>query len=34
MNMGRAAQQLARAGVRLAQLLDSIKWQIHDPNDP
>jgi len=26
-NRGYAAQQLARAGVRLAQLLDSLKWQ-------
>jgi hypothetical protein len=26
-NKGYVAQQLARAGVRLAQLLDSIKWQ-------
>jgi S1/P1 nuclease len=26
-NKGYAAQQLARAGVRLAQLLDSIRWQ-------
>jgi hypothetical protein len=26
-NKGYAAQQLARAGVRLAQLLDSVKWQ-------
>jgi hypothetical protein len=26
-NRGYAAQQLARAGVRLAQILDSIKWQ-------
>jgi S1/P1 Nuclease len=26
-NRGYAAQQLARAGVRLAQLLDTLKWQ-------
>jgi hypothetical protein len=26
-NKGYAAQQLARAGVRLAQLLDSVEWQ-------